>query len=72
MSGDGISTYEECLKIIGTLTKLTQMPMFRNIRQIMRELIAAGKEIPSLQSNINGHAGMIMAPILYAIIEAVP
>ena len=48
------------------------MPTFRNIRQLVRELIIAGKEIPSLQSDINGHAGMIMAPVLYAMIEHVP
>ena len=72
MSGDGICTYEECLKIIGTLTRLTPMPTFRNIRQLVRELIIAAKEIPSLQSDINGHAGMIMAPVLYAMIEHAP
>jgi hypothetical protein len=64
-----IVTYEAVQTLLANPPSINPRPNFFNIRELRSHFAKALKKIPRPQSPVNGWAGAVMSPEMYALID---
>ena len=69
---DSVITLDEVNTLLADAPDIPGRPNFENLRTFRRHVIDRLKTLPCPQSQMMGWAGIIMSPVLYALIENTP
>jgi hypothetical protein len=69
---DSIISYDSVKVLLANLPSIEPRPNFFNLRALRTHFARALKRIPCPQSGVNGWAGAIMSPEMYALIDPNP
>ena len=69
---DSIILYDSVKMLLANPHSLEPCPNFFNLRALRTHFARALKRIPCPQSGVNGWAGAIMSPNMYALINPTP
>jgi hypothetical protein len=69
---DTTITYDTIVGLLANLPSIDPRPNFFNLRNLRTHFAQALKKIPCLQSSVNGWAGAVLSPAMYALIDPTP
>ncbi len=69
---DTTITYDTIVGLLANLPSIDPHPNFFNLRNLRMHFAQALKKIPCPQSSVNGWAGAVLSPAMYALINPTP
>jgi hypothetical protein len=69
---NAIISYDTIMSLLANLSSLDPCPNFFNLCALQMHLARALKKVPCPQSAVNGWAGAVLAPAMYALIDTNP
>ena len=69
---DTVILYNTIKDLVANPPSLGNRPNFFNLRALCNHFARALKRIPCPQSTVNGWAGMVLSPAMYALIDPTP
>ncbi len=69
---DSLITLDEASKFLKNPPSLSSRPDFSKLRALRKHMIKALKQLVCPQSAIHGWSGMVLSPMVYALLEPTP
>ena len=69
---DTVITFEEASLLLVNPPAIAPRPNFNNLRALRKWLEGGLKMLTHITAHVMGWAGLVMVPVLYALIEAIP
>ena len=69
---DTTITYDTIVGLLANPPSIDPRPNFFNLRNLRTHFARALKKIPCPQSSVNGWAGAVLSPAMYALIDPTP
>ena len=69
---DSLITFNEAAEFLKNPPSLSPQPVFSKLRALRKHMVMALKQLVCPQSQIHGWSGMVLSPMVFALLEANP
>ena len=69
---DSLITFDEAAEFLKNPPSLSPRPDFSKLRALRKHMVKALKQLVCPQSQIHGWSGMVLSPMVYALLEPNP